>query len=78
LFLACELGANTWQLGFTPGAAQRARERQMAAGDGKTLCEESARAKQRFPLPADTPVSSCDEAGREGFWRQRFLGYGQE
>ena len=73
LFLAFELGANTWKLGFTPGAAQRARERQMSAGDVKTLCEEIARAKQRFTLPEDTPVISGYEAGREGFWLHRFL-----
>ncbi len=33
LFLAFELGGNKWKLGFTPGAAQRPRERQGAAGD---------------------------------------------
>ena len=73
LFLAFELGANTWKLGLTTGAAQRARERQMPAGDVKALCEEITRAKQRFHLPEDTPVISCDEAGRDGLWLHRFF-----
>jgi transposase len=73
LFLAFELGANTWKLGFTTGVAQRPRERQMPAGDTKTLLEEIARAKQRLGLPEDTPVISCYEAGRDGFWLHRFL-----
>jgi transposase len=30
-------------------------------------------AKKRFGLPDDTPVISCYEAGRDGFWIDRFL-----
>jgi len=37
LFLAFELGENKWQRGFTTGAAQRPRERQVAAGDFLTV-----------------------------------------
>ena len=48
LFLAFELGVNTWKLGFTTGAAQRPRERSMPAGAIHVLHEEIARAKQRF------------------------------
>jgi transposase len=32
-----------------------------------------AQAKNRVGLPASAPVVSCDDAGREGFWRHRFL-----
>ena len=32
-----------------------------------------ARAKEKFHLPADAPVASCYEAGRDGFWLHRFL-----
>jgi hypothetical protein len=35
--LAFELGENTWKLGCTTGAAQRPRERQIAAGDAVTV-----------------------------------------
>jgi transposase len=74
LFLAFELGVNTWKLGFTTGAAQRPRERRMPAGAVEVLLEEIVRAKQRFGLPAEAPVMSCYEAGRDGFWLHRFLG----
>ena len=73
LFLAFELGENTWKRGFTTGAAQRPRERQVAAGDCPTVLEESRRAKQRFGLPENTRVISGYEAGRDGFWLHRFF-----
>ena len=37
LFLAFELGANPWTLGFRTGAAQRPRERRMLAGAVQVL-----------------------------------------
>jgi transposase len=73
LFLAFELGVNTWKLGCTTGAAQRPRERQVPAGDCQTVLEEIRRAKHRFGLPEEARVVSCYEAGRDGFWLHRFL-----
>jgi transposase len=37
------------------------------------LLQEVAQAKKRFGLPDTTPVVSCYEAGRDGFWLHRFL-----
>lgn len=48
LFLAVELGVNSWKLGFTIGAAQRPRERRIPAGAVHVLHEEIAQAKRRF------------------------------
>jgi len=73
LFLAFELGQNTWKLGFTIGVAQPPRERTIPAGDMTGLQQEILRAKQRFGLPEDTRVVSCYEAGRDGFWLHRYL-----
>src|SRR4030095_11039611 len=73
LFLAFELGKNTWKLGFTIGVAQQPRERMIPAGDVARLQQEIARAKQRFGLPEDAHVVSCYEAGRDGFWLHRYL-----
>jgi len=73
LFLAFELSVNPWQLGFTPGAAQRPRERNVPARNREGVREEMRRAKERFGLPEDAPVISCDEAGRDGFWLHRWL-----
>jgi transposase len=72
LFLAFELGANPWKLGFPTGAAQRPRERQVPAGDGHTVLEEIRWAKSRFGLPEKARVVSCYAAGRDGFWLHRF------
>lgn len=73
LLLAFELGERGWKLGFTVGVGQRPRIRQIAAGAVEKLAEEIARAKVRLKLPADTPVISCYEAGRDGVWLHRYL-----
>src|SRR5262245_22683833 len=74
LYLALELGWTEWKLAFTSGTAQKPRLRTITARALPELQREIARAKERFGLPADTPVSSCYEAGRDGFWIDRFLG----
>jgi transposase len=74
LFLACELGQNKWQLGFTIGGAPQPRERLSPSGDVERLPQESARAKPRFGLPAAGRVVRCYEAGRDGCWLHRALG----
>jgi transposase len=73
LFLAFELGQNTWKLGFTIGMAQQPRARTIPAGALDPLQQEIARAKQRFGLPEAARVVSCYEAGRDGFWLHRAL-----
>jgi len=73
LYLAFELGKNTWKLGFTVGVAQQPRERMIPAGALDMLQQEITRAKQRFGLPEDAHVVSCYEAGRDGFWLHRSL-----
>ena len=73
LLLAFELGERTWKLGFTIGMGQRPRIRQIPAGALDRVWREIAEAKARFKVAADTPVMSCYEAGREGFWIHRAL-----
>ena len=72
LLVAFELSERTWKLGFGMSGEQRQRFRQVAAGALDRLREEVARAKVRFGLPADAPVISCYEAGREAFWLHRW------
>ena len=74
LLLAFELGDRIWKLGFTVGLGARPRVRQIPARATHQVEEEIARAKVRFRVPADAPVVSCYEAGREGFWLHRWLG----
>ena len=76
LYLAFELGDTDWKLAFTIGLGQKPRLRSMPARDLPRLQEEIAKAKQRFQLAADAPVRSCYEAGRDGFWLDRYLSAG--
>jgi len=73
LFMAFALREKTWQLGCTTGHGQKPRERPGAARELARLLQESAPAKKRCGLPETALVISCDEAGRAGFWRHRFL-----
>ena len=73
LLLAFEVGEKTWKLGFTTGMGQRPRLREIPAGALDRLAEEIARAKVRLKLAAETPVVSCYEAGRIGFWLHRHV-----
>jgi transposase len=73
LLLAFELGQRAWKLGFTVGRGQRPHVRTIAAGAVDRLLDEIMRAKARLKLPADAPVVSCFEAGRDGFWLHRYV-----
>jgi transposase len=73
LNLAFELGSNEWKLGFTTEPGAKPRVRTMPARDLERLTREIADAKQWFGLKAATPVRSCYEGGRDGFWLHRYL-----
>jgi len=71
LYMAFELSAKKWKLVF--GNGQRTRMKTIAAGDWTALLAEIERAKSKLNCPADAPVVSCYEAGRDGFWIHRAL-----
>ena len=73
LHMAFELSWTTWKLAFTTGHGQQPRQRTIRARDLAALEQEIAKAKKRFKLDPDTPVFSCYEAGRDGFWLHRYL-----
>jgi transposase len=73
LLLAFELGERVWKLGFTTGFGQAPRIREIPAGAVDRVLEEVAHAKTKLGLAAETPVVSCYEAGRDGFWLHRYL-----
>jgi transposase len=73
LYVAFELGWTTWKMAFTIGAGQPPRVRSVPARCTSFVLSEIKKAKLRFGLPADAPVVSCYEAGRDGFWLHRFL-----
>lgn len=73
LLLAFELGQRTWKLGFSRGLGERPRVRTVPAAAVERVTAEIAAAKRRWQLPETTPVLSCYEAGRDGFWLHRWL-----
>src|SRR4030095_6070096 len=73
LFVSLQLSKSTWRVTRSLGRGVAPRERRIAAGSEAALLAELAQAKRRFELPADAPVRSCYEAGRDGFWVPRWL-----
>jgi transposase len=73
LYIAFELSQTQWMVGFTIGFGQRPRLRTIPARDLAALQEEIHLAKHRFGLPEDALMVSCYEAGRDGFWLDRYL-----
>jgi transposase len=71
--MAIELSEKKWKLGFTVGFGQSSRLRDVGSQDMVGLVKEIRQAKERFGLPEDAVVLSCYEAGRDGFWLDRYL-----
>jgi transposase len=73
LYVAFELGIDEWKLGFATELGATAQVRRMPARDRERLRREIADAKTRVGVTSATPVRSCYEAGRDGFWLHRYL-----
>jgi transposase len=73
LHMALELSEKTWKLGFAVSLGQEPRQRDVPARAVVALEAEIKAAKERMGLPPETPVVSCYEAGRDGFWLHRCL-----
>jgi transposase len=69
--MAFELSLEKWKLGFSDG--QKSRFVEVAGRDLGGLELAVSLAKKRLGLAEDTPVVSCYEAGRDGFWLHRHL-----
>ena len=73
LYMALELAAHEWLLTFAAGPGSARRHVTIPARAGARLLAEVQRAKVKLGLPADAPVLSCYEAGRDGFWVHHWL-----
>jgi transposase len=73
LFVALELSSTEWWATMSPTPRARARRVRLRIGDRAAVTTALAEARAHFSLPAETPVVSCYEAGRDGFWPHRFL-----
>jgi transposase len=68
-----ELSATEWLLVMSPAPDATPQRRTVRAGDQDAIRAALQSAKARFDLPVATPVRSCYEAGRDGFWPHRLL-----
>src|SRR5205814_1113929 len=71
LYMALELSVKKWVVLFSDGV--RRRQVTVDAGDRTALLAQIGLAKARLKLAPHTPVVSCYEAGRDGFWLHRWL-----
>lgn len=71
VYMALENGNKEWKLAFSDGRHER--EVTMPARNQERVWKEIAATKVKFGVSAGTPVYSCYEAGRDGFWIHRML-----
>ena len=71
LYMSMELSHKKWKLGFSNG--EKIRVKTVDARDWKALQAEIEMAKCKLGCAKDSPVVSCYEAGRDGFWIHRAL-----
>jgi transposase len=73
LLVAMEMSLKTWRLVMVPEGGTRKRVKTIEAGNYLALEQAVADARERFKLPAETPLVFCYEAGRDGFYPYRRL-----
>jgi transposase len=73
LYLALELGWREWKLAFATRVSDRVFEVSVRARDRRGLEGAMDLARRHFGLPRGCEVVSCYEAGRDGFWLDRWL-----
>jgi transposase len=72
LYMALELSVKKWKTALSAGGT-KVRQYGVEGGDRAGLLAVIEKAKQRFGLGARAAVVCCYEAGRDGFWVDRFL-----
>lgn len=72
IYMALDLGRQRWTVGLLLPGDRDARLFQIAGGDREALSELIGRQRERIGDPG-VRVVSCYEAGRDGFWLDRWL-----
>ncbi len=70
MYVAFELGEKEWKLAMSPDLETRPRLRSLRARGTTRLLEVLEKERQQFGAER---IVSCYEAGRDGFWIDRFL-----
>lgn len=72
LYIAFELADKKWKVKFGDGY-QNPSDYTIPAGDIASLTDKIERARRKFKVSEGCEVTSCYEAGRDGFWLHRHL-----
>lgn len=67
LYAAFELSKKTWRIHMSSGGKKKCTA-EMVPGDRQALHSALGRARRSLGLADDSPVVSCMEVGRDGFW----------
>lgn len=73
LLVSFELGLERWKLAFAKDLSSPKRGREVAARALGAVKLEIAKARKALGLNGKAKVTSCYEAGRDGFWLHRWL-----
>lgn len=73
LLVAMELSNTKWRLAFSEPGERAVRQKVIDARERDAFLAQLNLAKQKWEISADAPVVCCYEAGRDGFWIQRWL-----
>jgi len=71
LYMSMELSNKKWKLAFSDGSRERLRT--IDSDKKEDVWKEIASSKERFGLGDEVKIISCYEAGRDGFWIDRYL-----
>jgi transposase len=72
LYVAFELGNSTWKMACSDG--RKVRQVTVMARDLEQVQRSLLRAQNDFRMGEGCSVVSCYEAGRDGFWLQKWTG----
>lgn len=73
IMVAIEMSNKTWRLAFSKAGDRKIRQKSIRARDRVAFMGELAQAKVKLGVSPEAAVTSCYEAGRDGFWPQRWL-----
>ena len=71
LYIAFELSNTKWKIQFSNG--MKRRQKTINARDLEQFESEVEKARKHFGMGDEPQIFSCYEAGRDGFWIDRYL-----
>ena len=73
IMVAIEMSNKKWRLAFSTSGDRKIRQKSIQARNRTAFMSELALAKEKLGVSPEATATSCYEAGRDGFWAQRWL-----